>query len=350
MNYFEIKYPGLNLIQRTEYSKLTITNSPFAIFFDKEKLLKDFDVCIIEQKDDFSKILPNNSLSLNTEKINCSDIKYLFIRREFDGEILSNANSIPLEKIETVFISDQIKEIFCATFSKSSLKYIYIPENIEKIKSGAFRECPFLEVVLLDSNCDVPPDCFQECTKLKTVILNDKIENINQDAFMGCIRLENIGLPKSLKKIESYAFANTSIKEIILPNQLETIERGVFKFSKIENLVIPSSAKAIKNDAFNGCPLKKVVFEDISNLKLGECVFTSKNCEIIIKENDKEKAKKWIEENRSAFKTDCIKIVPNTSKTTYNSKDSLDDLINEMHKQNNDYKNEETINKDNLIR
>lgn len=72
--------------------------------------------------------------------------------------------------------------------------------------------------------------------------------------------ITQINLPKGLKEIGVYAFANSKIKNITLPNSLAKIGGKSFYKTKLATIVIPDSVKEIGIKAFAGSSIKLVKF------------------------------------------------------------------------------------------
>ena len=70
-----------------------------------------------------------------------------------------------------------------------------------------------------------------------------------------------ITLPKSIKTIGTYAFAETQqVKEIKLPSGVKTIEEAAFLSSSITKMVLPSSVTKVGRKAFSGSNVKSFTF------------------------------------------------------------------------------------------
>ena len=117
---------------------------------------------------------------------------------------------------------------------------IEIPESVEYdgitsivVDAGydTFKGCE-LEKVVFPSTIRYISG-FMEAS-VKEVVIPEGAEYINQLAFKGCKNLKALHLPKSIKKIESNAFADCVIEEINFEN-IEYIGGGAFSGSNIKN-------------------------------------------------------------------------------------------------------------------
>ncbi len=71
--------------------------------------------------------------------------------------------------------------------------------------------------------------------------------------------LADISFPKKLKKIDTEAFyADSSLEKVTLPDGLERIESKAFAQSSVKTIVFPDSINFIAEDAFDGCNIYAV--------------------------------------------------------------------------------------------
>lgn len=113
--------------------------------------------------------------------------------------------------------------------------------------------------------------CEKAMTVSSTIMIEEGVETIDYSAFSG-IDIEykmiyggelkkyrlfsdiKISLPKTIKRINKYAFSGVTINNLQLPSNLEEIGEGCFRFCKgINNLIIPNSVKVIGPAAFSKC-------------------------------------------------------------------------------------------------
>ncbi len=117
---------------------------------------------------------------------------------------------------------------------------IEIPESVEYdgitsivVDAGydTFKGCE-LEKVVFPSTISYISGFYE--ASVKEVVIPEGAEYIDQSAFQGCKNLKTLHLPKSIKKIESNAFADCDIEEINFEN-IEYIGGGAFSGSNLKN-------------------------------------------------------------------------------------------------------------------
>ena len=117
---------------------------------------------------------------------------------------------------------------------------IEIPESVEYdgitsivVDAGydTFKGC-VLEKVVFPSTIRYISGFYE--ASVKEVVIPEGAEYIGQSAFQGCKNLKTLHLPKSIKNIESNAFADCDIEEINFEN-IEYIGGGAFSGSNLKN-------------------------------------------------------------------------------------------------------------------
>lgn len=150
-------------------------------------------------------------------------------------------------------------------FSESSIETFIVESKNCKltIDKDAFRDCRALKTITF-SNSDVTMknSCFRNCISLRKIDLS-MISNLEipEHAFDGGALLDEVKLPKDIKRISKYAFRDTNIEEVEL-NLATIVDEKAFEGCKKLNKVIinpsPNLNLVITNSMFNlGC---KIIF------------------------------------------------------------------------------------------
>ena len=150
-----------------------------------------------------------------------------------------------------------VKKVRERAFSKSGLKEVCLPENIEVVSGWAFFECKKLSSVIWNCKCNViPVDCFARCSDL------------TQFDF------------SNIKRIEVRAFRDSGLTSVTL-NKGTAVDQNCFAqcndLKKIEWL----SDRSIEGDIFMGCKNIKEIFisDNVKNIEVSAFAF-SPNAEI----------------------------------------------------------------------
>lgn len=149
--------------------------------------------------------------------------------------------------------------------SNSSLHAITFPPQITSIGKEAFKGCPYLQTVHIDSNIKRIDDAafmgcnslvlvefdngitdltfgksiFEECKQMKHCILPEGLTTIGEDMFQNCHMLESVRLPNTLISIPNGSFENcASMTTLVIPIGVQTIGQSAFNNSGIHDLYL----------------------------------------------------------------------------------------------------------------
>ena len=101
---------------------------------------------------------------------------------------------------------------------------------------------------------------FKNHPEIKVLKIPRTVTNIGSYLIQGCTKLHSIKLPDGLTEIWEYAFAQSSIEEIVIPDGVEIIMPYTFKdCKKLKKVVCGKGLKKICEGAFEGCDKLKTV-------------------------------------------------------------------------------------------
>lgn len=95
-------------------------------------------------------------------------------------------------------------------------------------------------------------DAFKDQTTIRNVIVCDGIESLS--GFNGCNSITNIVIPKTVKTLNSYCFANCGFESFEIPNSVTRVYSYAFSgCRRLTNIAIPNSVTEIQGSAFKYC-------------------------------------------------------------------------------------------------
>ncbi len=189
------------------------------------------------------------------------------------------------EKCQRVVFSDGITEIgdyYLWDFGE--VKEIQLPKTLRVIQQGAFEDCRRLESIELPEKLEeIGERAFAFC-KLKEINLPDSVKKIGDEAFC-CNKLQEVkwfdsvsygsrvyGWNHKVSKVtcskglnelpDGYMCGTHKIKKIILPNNITKISRFAFDSVKMKQVVLPDTVKRIEDRAFSGAKIDKLVLNE----------------------------------------------------------------------------------------
>lgn len=161
----------------------------------------------------------------------------------------------------SVEVPDDVKVIGTGAFSKCpGITDVKLPASVTIIEDEAFLGCRKLERITLPGVKEIGESAFQKCYALKSITIPEDVAAIKSNTFNYCYKLSNVYLSTSLKNIGQRAFFRcTNLRSIRLPNTVTQISDEAFESSGLESISIPSSLKEIGNGVFSNCSELKSV-------------------------------------------------------------------------------------------
>jgi hypothetical protein len=132
---------------------------------------------------------------------------------------------------------------------------VELPDTIEVIEWGAFRNCTNLSNVIMGDNVkEIGMYAFEDCTSLRTISLSESLSVIGTRAFAGT-GLINVSLPNGIETLDSYAFANcTELQSINIPRNITTIREGLFSGClSLSDVYLHDNVTSVEECAFESC-------------------------------------------------------------------------------------------------
>jgi predicted DsbA family dithiol-disulfide isomerase len=157
-------------------------------------------------------------------------------------EILCSQCFSSCQSLETISFESpsSLKRIESSAFRDSSLRSITLPRSVEWIDDSAFAGLDSLTILLESGNEHYSVDhqflyssqkrrlirCF---STLSMIVIPSGVEILCSQCFLSCQSLETISFESpSLKRIESFAFRDSSLRSITLPRSVECIDDSAF--------------------------------------------------------------------------------------------------------------------------
>lgn len=174
-----------------------------------------------------------------------------------DYTISSNVTNIGRYAFDEVYLNSvlfqsgaAITEIGSYAFYKSHIKKFTVPKSVNTVKNNAFSQCFEFTDFKFESGSQlttIESYAFYNCLDIQGLNLPEGLEEIQNNAFEGCISLI-ISLPKSLQTIGDNAFKNcTSITDIFIGEFVTSIGETAFLGCNIYFYVYIASSIIIEN-------------------------------------------------------------------------------------------------------
>lgn len=168
------------------------------------------------------------------------------------------------------------------TYSESNT---YVPETLKVVvltsstvvRDHAFANCSNVETIMLPSSITaIGEEAFYECYGIKAINIPNGCTSIGDNAFYKCINLSYVSIFDAnlimatndyshIQNIGKYAFAYTSLRDVVLTPELATIGTGAFSSNihLTEASFFLCQITSLGNDLFRDCyNLRTVRIED----------------------------------------------------------------------------------------
>ena len=172
------------------------------------------------------------------------------------------------EKLKNYPDMSNVKIIREEAFSYSGIETFTTPASME-LMDRPFAHSHCLESVTITHKMDVYGYlAFADCPKLTSFVFHDDIENLNEAWYMfsGCTALEEIRLPKKLKKIDRYMFDGcTNLKRLYIGDAITEMETGSVYGTALEELHIEAPTpptQKVSEGLINNPPFDKFAYEN----------------------------------------------------------------------------------------
>ena len=205
----------------------------------------------------------------------------------------------------SVELGDNVQTIYGEMFYNTAIAQLTIPGNVTCIKENAFSNCQSLTYVkFLKNNSGTPLtidtpnesyysngnyNLFRGSNNIHTLYLYREFEAADEKEYMGLFEnhtaLTNITIDEQVETIHYHMFYNAggkdgnSIDKITIPSSVKSIESGAFRECKVSEILINGSSEAtpriINGSAFEGCTLTSITIPE-GVTTIGACAFI--NC------------------------------------------------------------------------
>lgn len=143
-----------------------------------------------------------------------------------------------------------------AFYNHDNFENVVIGNRVKEIYDRAFSGCIGLTSIYIPDNVkSIGSGVFENCKGIKTVKISNSITEISHLTFSGCVGLTGFNIPNSVTSIGSNAFSGCSgLTSIVIPNSVTSIESNAFSdCTGLTRVAIPDSITSISSNLFSGC-------------------------------------------------------------------------------------------------
>ena len=238
---------------------------------------------------------------------NCDKLKHVSINKnvlKIDTNPFINCNNLVSASIPSIIslskyaIKNNLKSleinkgsIFEDIANYKALEEIILNKDIKVIPKGCFENCKKLLSISLDNIVEICENAFKNCERLENVNLS-KLEVVGKKSFNECRKINSLHLP-SIKTIGEDAFSYCiDLRSVVFGDNLKSIAYQAFSgCGKLERINVPKSLERIEKFAFSHTNMKKVELDFRNVSYVGGCVFLESPTPVVI--IDKTKVINW---------------------------------------------------------
>ena len=167
-------------------------------------------------------------------------------------------------------IPNTVNYVYYNAFKQcAGITSVVIPTSVSRVGHGAFWTCPNLSAVsLLAPVSKIDEYTFYGCGSLAHINIPGTVDTIAECAFAGCTSLDSLRISNGVTFIGKSAFNGCSGMVFVdLPRSLKKIDEWAFAFSGLTSVTIPDSVVSKGQAAFAACQSLMSINVDHRNTK-----------------------------------------------------------------------------------
>lgn len=139
--------------------------------------------------------------------------------------------------------------------SKASFRHLVIENGVELVGRENFMGLRELEELTLPPSVKtIRSDAFSHCENLKRIHFSEGLVSIGSESFRSCVSLSGLRLPKTLSRISYGAFMSCdALEKVSLPKGIELGGAVFCGCVSLREVVLPKGIPVVSESAFSGC-------------------------------------------------------------------------------------------------
>lgn len=169
-----------------------------------------------------------------------------------DGKVVTKigSNAFANKGLQSVNISEGIREIGPSAFSNNAITSIILPNSLLTLGEGAFANNSLTSVSIPNGITALGIGAFKN-NKITQFSLPTTMSIIPDQLFQNNM-ISQLMLPNNITSVGANAFSNNFIMSLTLNKGLQAIGENSFASNRISSLYIPNTVNTLGNNAFYG--------------------------------------------------------------------------------------------------
>lgn len=136
-----------------------------------------------------------------------------------------------------------------------------IPAGVTEVMPYAFYKCNIATLNVGNDVNIIRSEAFKQCPNLMTVTIGGNVKTLGNDVFSGCNKLASISLSQSVDSIGKSCFVNCkSLTDVVLPDDIDYIAESLFDgCNGLTNVHLPANLEIVGNISFRGCKALQMI-------------------------------------------------------------------------------------------
>ena len=122
-----------------------------------------------------------------------------------------------------------------------------IPAGVTEVMPYAFYKCNIATLNVGNDVNIIRSEAFKQCPNLMTVTIGGNVKTLGNDVFSGCNKLASISLSQSVDSIGKSCFVNCkSLTDVVLPDDIDYIAESLFDgCNGLTNVHLPANLEIV---------------------------------------------------------------------------------------------------------
>ena len=159
--------------------------------------------------------------------------------------------------LTTVSLPDTLEQIGTASFARTGLVSVEVPDSVMWLGMSAFYECPNLTYAKLPANLQLAAEgVFGGCENLTTIVMPQMkdLEYLSYGCFSSCHALTDLDWYTADRIYPNLFSFSSGLVDVTIPSNVQALDSWAMAYCQnLKSIVIPASVKQMLSGVLSGC-------------------------------------------------------------------------------------------------